>query len=160
MVGTWPRPHLGKIGPRCVRDCPSPPRSSPSPSECAGQAAPAGTAPGRIVTSRDTGSKVTMAYGQTGRLNTRSGTTEENRVVLFTRRPLPCREWREALGRSNCMPEVAGSIPFARLVFFVMKPVPLATSSKLKARCVFFSLHFDIMEGAHRIVPGFNHSSR
>ena len=48
----------------------------------------------------------------------RSGTTEENRVVLFTRRPPPCRKWREALGRSNCMPEVAGSIPFARLGFF------------------------------------------
>ena len=55
-------------------------------------------APGRIVTSRVTRSKVTMAYGQTGRLNTdlhrpepgvygRSRTTEENRVVLFTRRP-------------------------------------------------------------------------
>ena len=42
----------------------------PFPSECAGRAAPAGTAPGRIVTSRVTGSKVTMAYGQTGRLNT------------------------------------------------------------------------------------------
>ena len=128
---------------RCVRGCPSPPRSSPSPSECAGRAASAGTAPSRIVTSRVNGSKVTMAYGQTGGLNTdlhrpgpgvcgRRGTTEENRVAaLFTRRlrcspvgPLPCRKWREALERSDCMPEVAGSIPFARLGFSVMKPVP------------------------------------
>ena len=51
------------------------------------------------------------------------------------------------LAHTLWMPGIAGSTPVARRGFSVMKPVSWATSSKLKARRVFF-FHFEIMEGA------------
>ena len=56
------------------------------------------------------------------------------------------------------MPEVAGSIPFARLVFFRYETGAL--SHQFEAESTVRFVHVDIMEGAHRIVPGFNHTSR
>ena len=56
------------------------------------------------------------------------------------------------------MPGVAGSIPFARLGFFRYETGALSHQFEAKSTVRFF--HFDIMEGVHRIVPGFNHTSR
>ena len=56
------------------------------------------------------------------------------------------------------MPEVAGSITFARLGFFRYETGALSHQFEAESTVRFF--HVDIMEGAHRIVPGFNHNSR
>ena len=57
------------------------------------------------------------------------------------------------------MPEVAGSIPFAQLVFFRYETGALSHQLAVRSRKHGAFFYFD-MEGAHRIVPGFNHTFR
>ena len=59
------------------------------------------------------------------------------------------------------MPEVAGSIPFARLVFFRYETGALSHQLEAESTVRFFSILISWrVLTAHRIVPGFNHTSR
>ena len=56
------------------------------------------------------------------------------------------------------MPKVAGSIPACAARFFRYENGALSHRFEAESTVRFF--HVDVMEGAHRIVPGFNHTSR